>query len=63
MQKITGGSCAQLYLQAFFHILHAALPIRLKGNADHLLVLLVLLRPLGHQTCGHKLGLWSSQGQ
>lgn len=47
---------AQLYLQAFFHILDAALLVCLKGDADCSLVLLLLLRPLGHQTCKHSQG-------
>lgn len=62
MQEITGCSCTQLYLQAFFHILHAALSVRLEGNADHLLILLVLLRPLGHQTCRHTWGCGHHRG-
>lgn len=47
---------AQLYLQAFFHILDAALLVCFKGDADCSLVLLLLLRPLGHQTCKHSQG-------
>lgn len=52
----------QLYLQAFLHVLHTALCVCLKGNADCLLILLVLLRPLGHQTCRHGQGYGHRQG-
>lgn len=53
---------AQLYLQAFLHILDAALLVHLKGDADCLLVLLLLLRPLGHQTWRHSQGCSHHRG-
>ena len=55
-QETTSYPRAQLYLQAFLHILHAALCVCLDGDADRLLMLLVLIGPLGHQTCRHGQG-------